>query len=475
MSRKQRQPRFSGSKQKGPDLEKHENIIGLARMLARKQLPYMYKGLNSLTLLVSDKAAPYGQPTFMVDQYFRVYCHPEAIDKYVQMAKDVSTENPCETCGATSHANLAYIAGILVHELWHPLRKHSARAKRIDEFYPLIWNIATDLEINDDLVESLGLKKVCCIPPGVQLPKMYEFDDGKLAEEYYHKLIEEAEKSASAAGGEGEGLEEKLKDLADKLQQQCGSGCTGEPEDWEEGEPNPNKGNAPGLTKAEGNLLEKEIAKDIKKHEKSNPGTMSADMVRWANEMLAPPSYDWRRELQKMVRFSANMGRGDTYRSYRRLSRLSSVLDGAAILPASYQPLPKISVVVDTSGSMNDLFLKQAMSETDAVCKTIGTPVDIIECDYDSGKVQQAQGGVRKVVLHGGGGTDMSNGIRTAEASKPKPNVVIVMTDGETPWPEIPDRTIRYITCLVGNRVNDHIVNAVPDWIQVVRVAPLEE
>jgi len=472
MTRKLRQPKFSSSK-KGPDFEKHANKLGLARMLARKELPYMYKGLNSLTMIVTDKAAPYGTPTFMVDPYFRMYAHPEAIDRFIEEAKSVSVTNPCETCGADSHIDLAYVAGVITHEMWHPLRKHSDRAKKIDNLYPMIWNAAADLELNDDLVESFGLNKIVCLPPQGLLPKHYGFKDGRLAEEYYYLLIEEAEKAASQAGGEGDTLEDKLKDLIDKMEQQpCGSGATGQAEPWEEGEPNEASGNAPGLTKAEGTLLEKEMAQEIKDHAGKHPGKVPSDYVRWANELLKGPKYDWRRELQKMVRYSANMARGDTFKTYRRLSRLTAAIEEAAILPSNWKPLPVISIVEDTSGSMTNSLLKTAMQETQGICRTAGTEVNIIECDAAAGNVQKARGHVKNIVLHGGGGTDMGIGIAVAEAQHPKPNIIIIMTDGETPWPAAPQRGIRYIACLIGNKISDYIINGVPTWMQKIIVEP---
>ncbi|MBU6151863.1 MAG: hypothetical protein KGR25_10460, partial [Chloroflexi bacterium] len=72
-----------------------------------------------------------------------------------------------------------------------------------------------------------------------------------------------------------------------------------------------------------------------------------------------------------------------------------------------------------------------------------------------------------EVNLVGGGGTDMRVGIEAAARLHPRPEVVIVLTDGFTPWPNVPPRGMRVIAGITGgNRI------LVPEWIKVVRVTP---
>lgn len=54
-----------------------------------------------------------------------------------------------------------------------------------------------------------------------------------------------------------------------------------------------------------------------------------------------------------------------------------------------------------------------------------------------------------QVQLAGGGGTDMGTGIEAAAALHPRPSVVVVLTDGYTPWPELPPPGIRVIVGLL--------------------------
>ena len=71
-----------------------------------------------------------------------------------------------------------------------------------------------------------------------------------------------------------------------------------------------------------------------------------------------------------------------------------------------------------------------------------------------------------EIVLTGGGGTDRRVGIDAALRTRTPPDIVIVLTDGATPWPDRPPRA-RLIAGLIG-----HDPPAPPGWIQRVSIAP---
>jgi predicted metal-dependent peptidase len=71
------------------------------------------------------------------------------------------------------------------------------------------------------------------------------------------------------------------------------------------------------------------------------------------------------------------------------------------------------------------------------------------------------------VQLAGGGGTDMGSGIESAAALRPRPSVVIVLTDGYTPWPDQPPPGIRVIVGLLTEGMRPPGW-APPEWAQTV-------
>ena len=110
---------------------------------------------------------------------------------------------------------------------------------------------------------------------------------------------------------------------------------------------------------------------------------------------------------------------------------------------------PNVAVVIDTSGSMSDQELSDALSETHHVIKTLNAPVSVISCDAKA-HVTKKVFDSRSVRLTGGGGTDMREALKAAAALKPRPDVIITITDGFTPWPDRAPAA-EHITLLTNN------------------------
>ncbi len=64
--------------------------------------------------------------------------------------------------------------------------------------------------------------------------------------------------------------------------------------------------------------------------------------------------------------------------------------------------------------------------------------------------------------LVGAGGTDMRLGFRGVEDERPRPDVVICFTDGDTPWPSGPPPGSAVIAAILGRRGFD--LPPTPKW-----------
>jgi predicted metal-dependent peptidase len=89
----------------------------------------------------------------------------------------------------------------------------------------------------------------------------------------------------------------------------------------------------------------------------------------------------------------------------------------------------------------------------------------VLACDATVGATMRVRR-VTDVRLVGGGGTDMRVGIAAAESAHPRPDIVVVLTDGYTPWPERPTRA-RLVVAIIGDLgAAQHL----PDWASAVVV-----
>lgn len=349
-----------------------------------------------------------------VDEHLRLYYDPETIANW----------------------SVEVLCGVLIHEIGHVLRMHATRR---GERQHLPWNVAGDCEINDDLIAE-GIK----LPEWVMLPSKLNAPDGLMAEEYYDRIPVRKIPDGGGAGGGN-----------------CGSVADGEAKPYESPVEGTDKVPA-GISQAGQELMRQKVAQDVDAHVKAK-GDAPAWLKRWAADRLKS-KVDWRRMLAAYVRRSIGEIKGAVDYSYSRPSRRSSALPDF-VLPAMRQPQPRIAVVVDTSGSMSNKELAQALAEIEGVLTAGGhaNGVTVIACDaavHATKKVFKAQ----EVQLMGGGGTSMVVGLKAAEALKPAPHVIILVTDCETDWP----KAMR--TPLIVARTSKG--SPAPAWAKCVDVIP---
>ncbi|RGC66774.1 hypothetical protein C5N14_22165 [Micromonospora sp. MW-13] len=376
-----------------------------ARFRAAQDRPYLASALYSITVVESR-----GVPTMGVDRRWRCYVNPDFV----------------------AGLPVPQLAAVWVHEVAHLLRDHHSRADRLaadrGRGHHRV-NVAQDCEINDDLLaDRLPL------PPGRLEPKTYGMPAGLLFERYLALLPPEV------GGGHD-----------------CGSGAHGVDRPWEVGD-----GSGEGIGEVEAGAIRRDVAQRIRSASRSR-GSVPAGWRRWAEAVLEP-TVDWRRALTGAVREAAAWASGAVDYTYQRPSRRSQALRGV-VLPRLRQPVPRVAIVVDTSGSMSDGRLSAALAEVSGVLRAVGiggNRVTVLSCDA-AVHVVRAVHTIGEVRLAGGGGTDMRVGVD--EALRHRPHIVVVLTDGYTPWPAAPPESARLIAGLIGADAPTP-----PGWIATVRI-----
>lgn len=299
---------------------------------------------------------------------------------------------------------VAVIAG---HEIEHLLRGHCdeqlcGRDKHV-------FSIAKECEINDDCPDL-------ALPPGGHYPSIYGLPDGLSRYEYYDRLLASGAAGAPTTHASGAG------------------------------QPHPREVELPpGVPDEAVTPLLDAVAADVVRAAGSAP----SHARMWAEARAARARVPLPLRIARAVRGATAVARGRDEYSWSRMARRYR---GIA-RPGMVRVTPRVAVVVDTSGSMND--------NGPTVLAAVRSAVRA----YDVALVVACDAGVQSISRNiprewnGGGGTDLTVGI--SAALRCHPDAIVVITDGFTPWPEAAPVPVVAV-CTTGTEV--------PDYAHAVRV-----
>lgn len=293
------------------------------------------------------------------------------------------------------------LAAVVLHENLHKCYQHAWLWKHLWKQDPKLANMAADYVIN---LEILDLSKK--YRDLVQLPQSGLVDEqyrGMDTGEVFRRLQEQGED-----GGEGGFDEHDFDQLSDEEKEAVGAEID--------------------QAIRQGALL---------------AGKMGGEESRLIQELTAP-KIDWREQLRE---FMSAVSQGHDDSTWRRPNR--RWLGEDLYMPSSIsESMGSLVVGIDTSGSVSGPMVSAFLSEVVGICQNVMPEVlHLIECDatiqshkvFDQGSLDQL-GAITE--LHGGGGTDMRVIFDHIAKNNIKPEAVIVLTDGYTPWPE----TLEYPT-----------------------------
>lgn len=361
--------------------------LAAARLWATARMPYLASAVFACAFALEPESG-----TIAIDRSWQIHADPDVV----------------------AQLDVEQLGRLILHLTAHLIRDHAGRAQRLgvaEDNARARWNRCADAEINDDLaVDDL-------VPdPAPDLPDRLGCKPGRLAERYYDEARDGPRHWDCGAGADG---------------------CE-----------RPGDG-AGQIDPRQGALLRLGVAAEIQRHHGREPGTVAGGWLRWAESVL-PSRIDWRRVLAAEVRSAVAAVAGKVDYSYRRPSRRAH-LSPDVILPTLVRPIPEVAIVCDTSGSMHEGLLARALAEVEGVLVRAGLRqgrVRVLAVDAAVQAVRRVSRAAQ-VDLAGGGGTDMGEGIAAAAGLRPRPSVIIVLTDGFTPWPQEPPRGIRVIVGLL--------------------------
>jgi predicted metal-dependent peptidase len=401
-----------------------------ARIVAQARWPYLSTLLFNLKIVESSQL-----PTLAVDDGWRMYYSPDFVME--QSAEALAT--------------------MVLHEALHCVNQHGPRFRALSQSRHLhvTWNFAGDVGINHVLDRAQ-------MPWGdfepLRFTHLSKFDVNPemgtekiffTIVEYYNQHPEEVDQFTD-----------------------CGSIIGGEARDYEISRSHSDN---PAIKSDQQDVIRDQVAQEILKHAYTKGiGSIPGELLRWAQELLEP-TIDWRRALAGAFRTSLATVLGRRDYVYTRPSRRQSAMrigNHEIILPSMRKPAPPaIAIIVDTSGSIGNDEITLFLSEVDGIVKANGISqgVTVIPCDADIGEIQKlrSRGAITTLKLTGGGGTDMGVGIAAAGKLRPTPKIVIVLTDGFTPWPtSVPKGVETLIVCLTA----EESLNTTPNWAKTILI-----
>ena len=182
----------------------------------------------------------------------------------------------------------------------------------------------------------------------------------------------------------------------------------------------------------------------------SQAGTSTNRDVRIVNDIgTAKPIVDWRYVLREAIKHDVDW-------SYKN----ATLEDGVVTANLEEQPMPETEIVLDTSGSINEVLLKNFLRECKNILQHTKLKVGCFDTEFYGFHEIRTEEDIENMRFEGGGGTDFD--VAVGAFSRRVENKII-FTDGEASMPDMPLDAIWIV--FGGERIN-------PKGGKVIHITP---
>ncbi|MGC8903179.1 MAG: DUF2201 family putative metallopeptidase [Fervidobacterium sp.] len=308
---------------------------------------------------------------------------------------------------ATKSVNM--IEGLLLHELMHFINRHYLIIPK-DTRDKTVWDLAKDAAINQFIPQLDALS----IPLNVLIAEQHGTDNdiifvgppvnmlNKTAEEYHDYIVEEFLKKGNY----------DIEAIAENI---------------------PNKHEIENDVPIEMivELTQNKIGKAFNLFGNELP----SGLKQFVQFMISKPLINWEVAIR---RFAGLSQKGEKYSTPLRPNRRYEAQPGWRYI---YEP--KLSVIIDTSGSIIEEELNAFMAEIEAIAKQ-GIPLTVIQVDKSVTFVgEYRSGNWKNFEVYGGGETDLQPAVDLVQ-TKFRSEGIIIFTDGYVDLPKV-DRRVMFI------------------------------
>ena len=157
----------------------------------------------------------------------------------------------------------------------------------------------------------------------------------------------------------------------------------------------------------------------------STAGTSTNRDIRTIEDIgTAKPLIDWRYVLREAIKYDVDW-------SYKN----ATIEDGIVIANLEEQPMPETEIVLDTSGSINEVLLKNFLRECKNILQHSRLKVGCFDTEFYGFHEIRTEEDIENMTFEGGGGTDFD--VAVGAFSRRVENKII-FTDGEASMPDMP-------------------------------------
>lgn len=182
----------------------------------------------------------------------------------------------------------------------------------------------------------------------------------------------------------------------------------------------------------------------------SQAGTSTNRDVRIVNDIgTAKPIVDWRYVLREAIKYDVDW-------SYEN----ATLEDGVVTANLEEQPMPETEIVLDTSGSINEVLLKNFLRECKNILQHTKLKVGCFDTEFYGFHEIRTEEDIENMRFEGGGGTDFDVAV---DAFSRRVENKIIFTDGEASMPDMPLDAIWIV--FGGERIN-------PKGGKVIHITP---
>lgn len=313
---------------------------------------------------------------------------------------------------------------VILHEYYHVMLMHTVVWKHLWDKNPEIANMAADYVINGMLDNHAGTRGdgFLTVWPDACLDHQY---DGLDTGEVFRRLMQQAQGGQGGSGGSGQGTPKGR------------SASGGQAQDFDQHDfDGEGAGGLGPLTEKEVKELQQQIDSAIRQGVQF-AGRMGANVDRSISDLLEA-TVPWQEVLQDFVKTTCT---GDDLATWRKPSRRWMTRD--IYMPSRYsESVKRITIGVDTSGSIGEDQLRRALSEIKGACDVVNPEiVDVIYWDYSVAAHEMYEGDRVQDITSatkpaGGGGTRVGCMLDYMKARDIHPDCIIIFTDGyvEQDW-----------------------------------------